>query len=325
MMRLEHVGIAVSNIEDALKTFEDLLGTSRYKTEEVASENVITHFFWADGVKIELLESTHPESVVSRFLNKRGEGVHHLAFSVDDLQFARIKLESLGFRIIGEESKSGADGKRIFFLHPKDAFGVLIECCAMDLALKVPGDLTTLAPNVTVRTFGTDINPCVIIASCHAPSRAASFASGTQLARRLEPVAYVKLIEWQNDDELKSGVAENIHRLIGVKESHCITIGASAYSLLHLLQDVGARPRSWIRIEQPEKGASAPDGLSPSDHKLLILVGEASSSAMSSEVSSGSKTDLWPTATLPAYAVCLDEPSSDALFPLIRSFWKSEQ
>ncbi len=129
-MRLEHVGIAVKDIEHALKTFEALLGTAAYKSEHVDSEQVMTHFFDADGIKIELLEATDPDSVIARFVEKRGPGIHHLAFHVDDLAATRTRMEDLGFRVIGDGEKAGADGKRILFLHPKDTGGVLIECCS---------------------------------------------------------------------------------------------------------------------------------------------------------------------------------------------------
>lgn len=129
-MRLEHVGIAVRDVETALETFESLLGSPPYKMEEVESEGVATHFFRAGDVKIELLESMNADSSIARFLENRGEGLHHLAFEVDDLDAARDRLTARGFRLVGNARRPGADGKSIFFLHPKDTAGVLIECCA---------------------------------------------------------------------------------------------------------------------------------------------------------------------------------------------------
>ncbi|GMQ83122.1 MAG: methylmalonyl-CoA epimerase [Rhodothermia bacterium] len=128
-MRLEHVGIAVRDAEEALKTFEALLGKPRYKVEDVPSESVRTHFFGANGVKIEILESLDPNSPVARFIRKRGEGLHHLAFSVQDLDATIERMRQLGFEIVGDGIRSGADEKRVFFIHPKSANGVLIECC----------------------------------------------------------------------------------------------------------------------------------------------------------------------------------------------------
>jgi len=128
-MRLEHIGIAVDDIDRALATFEALLGRAPYKTEEVPSESVITHFFDLDGTKIELLQPMDPESVVARFVARRGGGIHHLAFQVDDLEDVQKTMEAKGFRVLGDGIRQGADGKRVLFLHPKDTAGVLIEYC----------------------------------------------------------------------------------------------------------------------------------------------------------------------------------------------------
>ena len=306
-MRLEHVGIAVSNIEDALKTFEALLGTSRYKTEQVESENVVTHFLWADGVKIELLESTDPESAVSRFLEKRGDGIHHLAFHVDDLDLARNKLSSMGFQVIGREAKSGADGKRIFFVHPKDVVGVLIECCTNESLSARPDNRTTIAPNVTMRTFGSDVNPCLIIAA----SPESSPVSTVQLALRLEPVAFVKLIDCVDNADVTSDVAETVNRFVAEHSSRWITTGATALRLFRAALDLGSTPESWVHIERSGEDTGSPALPTIPGPHLLIQVGAYS------------KPHSWPTAILPAFAVSPDEPGSDALIPLIRSCWKS--
>ncbi len=136
-MRLEHVGIAVRDAVEALRTFEALLGEPRYKVEDVPSESVRTHFFGANGVKIELLESLNPNSSVARFLETPGEGLHHLAFSVRDLDATIERMRQRGFEIVGDGIRSGADEKKVFFIHPKSANGVLIECCADQ---SVPGE-----------------------------------------------------------------------------------------------------------------------------------------------------------------------------------------
>jgi methylmalonyl-CoA/ethylmalonyl-CoA epimerase len=129
-MRLEHIGIAVDDIESTVRVFEALLQTQVYKTENVESEDVATHFLALDGTKIELLEATSDESVVARFVDRRGPGVHHLAFHVDDLAGAMERLRASGFRILGDGIRPGADGKEVFFLHPRDTAGVLIEFCS---------------------------------------------------------------------------------------------------------------------------------------------------------------------------------------------------
>ena len=128
-MKLDHIGIAVSNLEDANSIFEEIMGASPYKEEEVAGENVITSFFSAGESKVELLVSTNPEGPISRFIEKKGPGIHHIAFQVDDIKSKMLELSEKGYRLLNEEPKEGADNKLIAFLHPKDTSGVLIELC----------------------------------------------------------------------------------------------------------------------------------------------------------------------------------------------------
>jgi len=129
-MKLEHIGIAVADIESTKKIFELVFDAKPYKMEEVESENIRTHFYDAGGVKLELLESTSPDSAVARFIDKHGPGLHHLAFAVDDSTADFERLAGLGLRVIGESPKLGADDKHIFFVHPKDTSGVLMEFCS---------------------------------------------------------------------------------------------------------------------------------------------------------------------------------------------------
>jgi methylmalonyl-CoA/ethylmalonyl-CoA epimerase len=129
MEKLEHIGIAVKNIDRSNPLFASLLGTEHYKIEDVESEGVRTSFFHIGGVKIELLEATHQDSPIAKFIEKKGEGVHHLAFSVSDLKQSVQSYVNKGFEIINEEPKKGADNKMICFLHPKSTGGVLIELC----------------------------------------------------------------------------------------------------------------------------------------------------------------------------------------------------
>jgi methylmalonyl-CoA/ethylmalonyl-CoA epimerase len=128
MKKLEHIGIAVRDLEAANRLFAKLLGTSHYKIEDVASEGVRTSFFNVGGVKIELLEATRSDSPVARFIEKRGEGIHHLAFEVDDIDNAVKKKVEDGFESLGQ-TKPGADNKLISFFHPKSTGSVLIELC----------------------------------------------------------------------------------------------------------------------------------------------------------------------------------------------------
>jgi methylmalonyl-CoA/ethylmalonyl-CoA epimerase len=129
ILKIEHLGFAVSDAGKAIQTFEKLLGRSRTKVEEVASEKVNTHFFKIGESQIELLESTDPEGVVSKFIEKRGKGMHHIAFLTDDLEVEIKRLKSEGFEFINDIPKKGADNKLICFLHPKCTEGVLVELC----------------------------------------------------------------------------------------------------------------------------------------------------------------------------------------------------
>src|SRR6187402_2473712 len=129
MEKLEHIGIAVKSIEESNKVFAKLLGREHYKIEKVESEGVSTSFFEVSGVKIELLEATRPDSPIAKFIEKRGEGIHHLAFEVGDLNSSIEAYRGKGFEPIGQEPKKGADNKMICFLHPKTTVGVLIELC----------------------------------------------------------------------------------------------------------------------------------------------------------------------------------------------------
>src|SRR5689334_11023948 len=129
MLKVEHIGIAVKSLADAIPLYEKLLNTACYKTEKVDSEMVETAFFQTGDTKIELLESTNPDGVIASFINKRGEGMHHIAFEVKDIEAEMKRLEAEGFTLLNKTPKRGADNKRVCFLHPKDTKGVLIELC----------------------------------------------------------------------------------------------------------------------------------------------------------------------------------------------------
>lgn len=128
MIKVEHLGIAVKDLERAGKVFEDVLGQKAFKEEFVTSEGVNTSFYQVGETKIELLVSDDPESPINKFIAKRGEGIHHVAFLVDDLKKEIERLSNKGYQLIGEP-RNGADNKRIVFLHPKETNGVLIELC----------------------------------------------------------------------------------------------------------------------------------------------------------------------------------------------------
>lgn len=128
-MHIDHIGIAVADIEEAIKKYESLLNTTCFKREIVESEHVETAFFQTGESKVELLAGTTPDSVISKYIIKRGEGMHHVAFEVDDIQSEIQRYIQNGYQMLSESPKQGADHKLIVFLHPKEAHGVLIELC----------------------------------------------------------------------------------------------------------------------------------------------------------------------------------------------------
>jgi methylmalonyl-CoA/ethylmalonyl-CoA epimerase len=129
MIKIEHIGIAVNSLADAIPLYEKLLNTNCYKTEQVESEKVMTAFFLKGESKIELLESTDPSGVIARFIEKKGEGIHHIAFEVSDIKAEMLRLQTEGFTLLNQEPKRGADNKLVCFLHPKGTRGVLVELC----------------------------------------------------------------------------------------------------------------------------------------------------------------------------------------------------
>ena len=129
MEKLEHIGIAVKNLDESNKLFAKLFGKPHYKIEEVASEGVRTSFFEVGGVKIELLEATNADSPIAKFIEKRGEGIHHLAFEVANIQESIHSYSNNGFTLLNQQPKSGADNKSIAFMHPKTTNSVLVELC----------------------------------------------------------------------------------------------------------------------------------------------------------------------------------------------------
>ena len=129
MLKVEHIGIAVKSLSESLPLFEKLLNTPCYKTELVETEQVNTAFLQKGETKIELLESTGPEGVIARYIDKKGEGIHHIAFEVDDIEAEMKRLQAEGFVLLNEQPKAGADNKLVCFLHPKGTRGVLVELC----------------------------------------------------------------------------------------------------------------------------------------------------------------------------------------------------
>ena len=128
-MKLEHIGIAVKNLQAADELYTQLLGTAPYKHEKVESEGVETSFFQTGESKVELLEGLRPDSAITRFIEKRGEGIHHVAFGVENIRAEMDRLKAAGYRLLNEEPKRGADNKLVCFIHPRNCHGVLVELC----------------------------------------------------------------------------------------------------------------------------------------------------------------------------------------------------
>ncbi len=130
LTHIEHIGIAVKSLDESIKFYEEILGLKCYAVEEVTDQKVKTAFFQIGQTKIELLESTDPEGPIGKFIEKRGEGIHHIAFAAKDLSTSLNELTSKGIKLIDEKPRPGAEGLNIAFLHPKNTYGVLIELCA---------------------------------------------------------------------------------------------------------------------------------------------------------------------------------------------------
>jgi methylmalonyl-CoA/ethylmalonyl-CoA epimerase len=129
MHQLEHIGIAVKSLSHSIPLFESLLNTNCYKKEKVESEAVITAFFSVGGQKIELLESTDPDGVIEKYIKKKGEGIHHIAFAVNDIEAEMKRLTEAGFVLLNDKPRPGADNKLVCFLHPRNTNSILIELC----------------------------------------------------------------------------------------------------------------------------------------------------------------------------------------------------
>lgn len=127
--KIEHIGIAVKNLEETIKFYENVLGLKCYGIEEVADQKVKTAFFMVGETKIELLESTAPDGPIAKFIEKKGEGIHHIAFNVNNVEEALKSVEAKGTQLIDKQPRKGAEGLNIGFLHPKSTFGVLMEFC----------------------------------------------------------------------------------------------------------------------------------------------------------------------------------------------------
>jgi methylmalonyl-CoA epimerase len=188
MPRLEHVGIAVEEVEEVIMCFQDLLGTAPYKAESVSEQQVRTHFLDAGSSKLELLEALADDSPVQTFLDKRGEGLHHLAFEVDDANATMARLRDAGFTILSDRPQPGADDKRIFFVHPKETHGVLVEFCESTAPTWTPTRMPHRNGDLAVYERGSPDHPTLIVLHGAAGS---TLLDSAPLMRRLEPAFHV--------------------------------------------------------------------------------------------------------------------------------------
>ena len=192
-MTLEHVGIAVDNPETAKAFFEKLLGCAAYKEEAVSQEGVRTHFLPAGAAKLELLEALDPDTPVARFLKKRGEGLHHLAFEVDDIHSHFQRVQEQGFSPLSQAPHSGADDKLIFFLHPRDTHGLLIEFCQQMQPALSPAYVPCRGAKVAAYELGARRRPTALL--LHGLDGSTSLETAP-LARRLQPHYHVLALDF---------------------------------------------------------------------------------------------------------------------------------
>jgi methylmalonyl-CoA epimerase len=193
MPALEHIGIAVDDAEVVVDLYRDLLDVLPYKTETVNEQKVRTHFLSAGGAKLELLEATAADSPVAKYVEKRGEGLHHLAFEVDDADAALERLDDAGYRTLSDTPRPGADGKRIFFLHPKDTHGVLVEFCESTPVAWTPEQVPYRDGHLAVYEAGRSDAPPLLLLHGAAGSTA---LETTPLMRKLEATFRVLAVDF---------------------------------------------------------------------------------------------------------------------------------
>jgi methylmalonyl-CoA epimerase len=227
MTTLEHIGIAVRDPDAVASTIESLMGLRRYKSETVEREGVRTHFIGAGSTKLELLEALGPDSPVARFLEKRGEGVHHLAFEVDDVMKIIARGREMGLSPLSIEARPGADRKRIAFFHPKDTHGLLIEVCE-----SVRADTDDPMDDASMTAFGLPRSPAVVIVCLDGSENAALWL---EIAGILEPDVYVIVVQAE-----ESRASDLVDGIIGFDHT------------LHLVVEAGGR--AWAERTAADRG-----------------------------------------------------------------------
>ncbi len=233
MIKLEHIGIAVDDAEAVAALYNHLLGHPPYKAETVDAQGVRTHFIAAGTAKLELLEALVPTSPVAKYLDKRGPGLHHLAFEVPDIDAHFAQMQAAGFQPLGTAPSTGADGKRIFFLHPKQTHGVLVEFCQ-----STPTPITTTTISHRGNTWamvecGTRTSPSLLVVP---PPETAVFPALEMLLRRLEPHLHVCTLDTQHitTPAQLAEAAADIRTTLGHTQTHLLGLGTGCEAALSL-------------------------------------------------------------------------------------------
>ncbi|PEN09350.1 methylmalonyl-CoA epimerase [Longimonas halophila] len=251
MLRLEHVGLAVRDADAARATYAAVVDALSYKSETVAEQGVTTHFMAVENTKLELLEALGEDSPVHRFLERQGEGVHHLAFEVPDIDDAFERMTEAGFTPLSDTPLNGADGKRIFFLHPKSTHGVLIECCSGQPVMPDPAYADTPAGAVAYYTWGNPNRPTLLLLHGAAGS---TETETHRLVRYLEPCLHVVALDFIGHGasanaspsqpltpELFAQNAQAVLDDVGVSQAHVFGFSMGGNMALQLAHDAPDR------------------------------------------------------------------------------------
>ncbi len=262
MPHLEHIGIAVEDPEAVARLYETLLGARPYKRERVEREGVQTHFIAADTAKLELLEALGPDSPVARFLEKRSEGLHHLAFEVDDVHAQMQRLRQAGFTPLSDAPRPGADGKLIFFLHPRQTHGVLVEFCQ---SVPSPFDVKRLP-------FGEGVLDAWERGDAHNPPLVvlpgAPLPEAEALVRHLEPHFYVFALDVGAPAIDAAEGALALLDFLDVRQAHLLGVAAGGHAALRLAR---RHPQRVARLAVHAAGLDgAPDAVSRIEQPVLV-------------------------------------------------------
>jgi methylmalonyl-CoA epimerase len=257
MARLEHVGFAVSDGHEASATLARLFGSRPYKTELVEREGVQTIFIDAGGPKFELLESRSDTSAVARFLEKRGEGLHHIAVEVDDIDAEMDRVRKAGFTVLSDSPLEGADGKLVFFVHPRDCHGVLVEFCSQARPTWIRSEFERAGRNLTVRTAGSpEARPVVLLYTASTHEREVERMLLPVLERcvhlialDVDGIAPVAKVEGDRPNPLAEAVLNILDHLDVSTPATTVAFEAASRAALHLAQTCPSRIGGLVLID----------------------------------------------------------------------------